>query len=443
VAPHPALVAAAVTYLALRALVLHTGFDLVALPAYELFPSGTLARNLLGPRSDLPLLFCYDNSLGPPLISHLGSLSFALFGPTYLALKLVSFVVLFPCLFLVWSFLRSHFGTLAAGLGALLFALPPTTLFQYTLLPIGNHAENVTLTMLALWAFLRVHASPRRGPALFLAGLVSGLALSIFLGALVPVALLFALHAGLVGWRRALREVPLALFGFAAGLVPLFAANTLAGGARGLSFRSEKFKGSTEAAAFDWSLFWTRLGDFFTVHLPRASASHDLLGIPGDVADALFLAAAAAAGALALPGALRGLLELARGLVGRGALTAGEAERDSEAARAVVGRAALVLVFAYVPLTAVAFALSDLRMGDHAWPLEAAGYRYFLPTLLFALLLIALTSARLLRGNAAARAAGVALLAAAFGAGCFDLALVDLGSPRKGAGAHYAGHNVK
>ena len=47
---------------------------------------------------------------------------------------------------------------LSAGHGsALLYALPPTTLFQYSLLPAGNHAENVPFAMLVAWAFLRVH----------------------------------------------------------------------------------------------------------------------------------------------------------------------------------------------------------------------------------------------------------------------------------------------
>ena len=446
--PHPALLAAASIYLITRLLVLYTNFDQVALPAYELFPAGTLARNVYGPKSALPFFYCYDNSLGPPAISYLGAASFKLFGTSYLALKLVAFAVMFPCLFLIWGFLRRHFGVGAAAVGALLYALPPTTLFQYTLLPVGNHAENVTLTMLAVWAFLRVHranggAQGGAGGAwrssvggLLLAGLAAGLALSIFLGALVPVVLLIGLHAGLVGWRRALRELPIALAGFAVGLVPLVSANTLAGGARGLSFLTEKFKGSTEAEAFDWGAFGDRLELFFTVYLPRAGTSRDFLGVAGDVADLVFLGAFLAAALLSLPAALRGLVELVRGLVGRGALELGGA--------AALRRAILVPLYVYLPLTGVAFALSDLRMGDHAWPMESAGYRYFLPHFLFAILLIALTAARLGSARAlGARTLGVSLGGAAVFTGLFVLELVDLDGPAKGAGAHYPGYNVK
>jgi hypothetical protein len=429
---HPALLAAAAVYLGLRALVLATNFDQVALPAYELYPSGTLARNLLGPRGDLPLLYCYDNSLGPPLISYLAWASFALFGPSYLALKLVAFATMLPCLFLIWSFLERHCGTRAAILGAWLYVLPPTTLFQYTLLPVGNHAENVTLSLLTAWAFLRVPASPKPLLAAFLAGLCGGIALSIFLGALVPVALVFALHAGLVGRRRALREIPLALAGFFLGIVPLLVANTLAGGARGLSFLSEKFEGA--AGGPDWGSIGLRFAQFFTEHLPRAAAAHDFAGIPGGVAEGLFLAAFLAAAALSLPHALRGLAELLRGVLGAGALARGPG---------ALGRAILVPLYLYLPLTALAYALSDLRMGDHAWPLESAGYRYFLVHFLFAILLVALTAARLWQRGGAARALGAVLAAAALLPGLFDLALVDLGTETAGAGARYAGYNVK
>ena len=431
---HPALVAAALAYLGLRALVLHTNFDQVALPAYELHPPGTLARNLLGPSGELPLLYCYDNSLGQLLVSFLVWPSFEFFGPSYLAYKLVAFVTMFPCLLLIWSFLERHFGTRAAILGAALYALPPTTLFQYSLLPAGNHAENVPFAMLAAWAFLRVHGSARPRLGVFLAGLSGGLALTISFAALVPVALLFALHAGLVGLRRSARELPLALAGLALGVAPLYVANTLAGGARGLSFLQAKFQGST-SGGIDWSLIGERLGLFFGEYLPRSAAAHDFLGLSGDVADFLFLGAFLAAALLSLPYALRGLAEIARGLFGAGALARGDG--------GALGRAILVLLYAYLPLTGLAFALSDLRMGDHAWPFEAAGYRYFLPHFLFAILLIALTAARLWSRGGPARAVGAALAAVALVSGTFDLALIDLASEQKGVGAHYEGHNVK
>ena len=424
---HPALAAAAALYLATRGLVLYTAFDRVALPQFELFSMGTMARDLLGPASDVPLVIYYDNALGQFLMAVLSAASFRLFGASYLALKLVSFVVLFPGLFLVWSFLRRHFGTLAAAVGAFLFALPPTTMFEYSLIVVGNHGENVTFTMLAVLAFFRVHSSTHRTAALFLAGLAGGVALAIFLGALVPVALLFATHVGLVGWRRGLREVPVATAGLLLGLVPLLLANALAGGQRGWAFLAAKFGESD--AGFDAGLFAQRVGDFFALHLPRAGQFPDWLGLPGAVPGTVFLAAFVAAYALSLPGAVRSVAELVRGGLGGGALAAARDEAGGALPRAV-----LPLLILYLPLTAIAFGFSNLRMGDHA---GSAGYRYFLPHFLFAILLIAI---------AAGRRSGtlrLGLLVAAFAPGLFSLDLIDPSFSRPNLGAHYAGYNMK
>jgi hypothetical protein len=297
-------------------------------------------------------------------------------------------------------------------------------MFEYSLIVVGNHAENVTFTMLAVLCFFRVHSSRHRNLAVFLAGLTSGVALTIFLGALVPVALLFATHVGLVGWRKGAREVALAGAGFFLGLVPLALANTMAGGQRGLSFLGAKLGG--EGAGFDAARFAGRLGEFFTIHLPRAGQFPDWLGIPGAVPGYLFTAAFVLAYALALPETLRAVVELVRGALGAGAVRA-----DGNAA---VPRAALPLLTLYLPLTAVAYALSNLKMGDHA---GSAGYRYFLPHFLFSILLIAVVAGR---RRGAWRAA---LLAAAFLPGLFTLELIDPSFSHAGNGADYDGYNMK
>jgi hypothetical protein len=416
-------------YLVSRSLVLYTSFDHVAIPQYELFMMGSIARDVVGPASsEVPLLFYYDNAMGPVLASYLAVPFYYLFGPSYLAFKLVSFVSLFPALFLIWSFLRRHFGTRAAAIGALLFALPPTTSFKYTLVPMGNHAENVTLTMLAMWGFFRVHESSRRRTALFLAGLYAGIALMIFLGALIPVALLFGCHVGLVGWRRSLRELPLAGAGFLVGSIPLVLANTLLPGASGVGFLSAKFAGSG-GGGFDFGRFAGRLGDFFALHLPKAGSFPDFLGIPGAVAEGVFLACFVVAYAVLLPDAVRGIFELMRGALGRGAIAEGDAN-------AVVGRAALTPLFLFLPLTAVAFGLADFQMAEHAWPIKFAGFRYFLPHFLFAILLIPIAAERL-------RVLRFALPVAALFTGLFSLALIDWSFSTPNLGAHYDGYNMR
>jgi hypothetical protein len=425
---HPALLAAVAVYLVSRALVLYTSFDQVAIPAYELFMNGTIARDLVGPvTSDVPLLFYYDNAMGPVLASYLVVPFYHLFGPSYLAFKLVSFVSLFPAIFLIWAFLRRHFGTRAAAVGALLFALPPTTSFKYTLVPMGNHAENVTLTMLALWGFFRIYDSKHRPAALVLAGLYAGIALMIFLGALIPVAILFACHLGLVGWRRGLRELPLAALGFALGLVPLVLANTLLPGASGLDFLLSKFVRSEPGGeGFELGTFIERFADFFTLYLPQAGTFPDFLGIPGAVAEYVFLACFVVAYAMLLPDAARGALELVRGALGAGAV-----EREG-----AVGRATLLPLVLFLPLTAIAFGLADFRMADHAWPERFAGFRYFLPHFLFAILLIAIAAQRV-------KLARVALPGAALFSGLFSLALIDWSGSTPNVGARYAGYNMQ
>ena len=86
------LLLAAILYVALRGLILYTAFDQTALTMFELYPMGTLAElRLQGVH--LPLSYFYDNAAGQILVGLLTVPFFALFGPTYLALKLVPFTL--------------------------------------------------------------------------------------------------------------------------------------------------------------------------------------------------------------------------------------------------------------------------------------------------------------------------------------------------------------
>ncbi|MBK7877431.1 MAG: glycosyltransferase family 39 protein [Planctomycetes bacterium] len=319
------LLAAALLYATLRLLVLHTAFDQTAMPMYELFPMGTMAE-LAREQVDLPLSYVYDNAAGQILFGFLTRPFFALFGPTYLALKLVPFTLGLGTLVLLWLFLRSNFSARAASLGAFLYALAPTTLFKYSLMNSGNHFENLFFVLAACVATYRFLRTGGRG-ALFASGFTSGFALFVFLGALIPVGLLAGLAVGVRGLRQSLRDLPLALLGFALGLAPLIAVNA-ATGARGLGFLRAKFSDTDERAA---GSVLERAGEFLTRHLYDSPAYEPLAGIPGPVLGALFLAAFLVAWLACAPGAARGLGALFTGL----AKDAGDATARFQAARCV------------------------------------------------------------------------------------------------------------
>jgi hypothetical protein len=96
----------------------------------------------------------------------------------------------------------------------------------------------------------------------------------------------------------------------------------------------------------------------------------------------------------------------------------------------------------YVPLAALAFGVSNFRLGGHAAPVEVAGYRYYLPLLLGALVLIAVACDRLFARGGRAHAAGCALLAAAAIPCASSLAIPDWTFAQAGAGARLDGYNL-
>src|SRR5688572_10980125 len=128
----------------------------------------------------LPLEYVYDNAAGQILFGFVTRPFFAVFGPSYLALKLVPFTLGLGTLALLWWFLRASFGARAATLGAFLYALAPTTLFKYSLMNSGNHFENLFFVMAACVATYRFLAT---GSARWLlaSGFACGFALFVFL----------------------------------------------------------------------------------------------------------------------------------------------------------------------------------------------------------------------------------------------------------------------
>lgn len=400
------LLVAIVTYVALRGAILATNFDLVAFTTYEQFPMGTMPA-LLMDGSWIPVQDFYDNAAGQLLIGFAAVPAYLALGPCYLALKLVPLLLGLGVLVLAWLFCDRHLGRRWANLAAFLVALGPTTLVKYSLLASGNHYENLFFSLLAVACFYRLHTGGRRAVWLPLAGITAGLAIFVFLGAILPVGLCVFAHVAARGARGTLRDLRVGLPAWCVGAAPLLYLNLTTGG-RGLGFLKGKFVGATsEATAETAERFPGLLGDgarhvdsiperlseFFGAHVLDAPNSAGIAGIQGTTLDALLLAAFVAAWCVLLPDTLRFLRNLMTGVMDW--RSESDRTREEERARFQQGFAAPLTLL--LPLTGLAFALSDLRIGDEDFTEAFAftGYRYFNWHLLIASILILVAAARL------------------------------------------------
>ena len=417
------LALALLAYVALRALLLGTNFDEFTMPQYELFPMGTLPL-LSGVEGGLPVSRVYDNAAGQLLTGWLAEPCYALFGPTYLALKLVPLTLGALALVLLWLLVCDSAGERAATAAALLFALGPTTLVKYSTYASGNHFETLAFNALALWCTFAMHRRGVSTARLFATGFAWGFAAFVFLGALSTLLLLALVHLGLRGPRASLRDALVLAPGAALGLAPLLALNVWTGW-RGFEFLQNKF--SKEGSGADLGRIASRLAEFAGEHLLAATQFRDFGPLPGSLARWMFLLAFLAGYLLLVPAALRGVRTLARGALGR---VSADTARFDEALAA--------LLCAYLPLTALAYATSGLEIQPKEPPMEAEGYRYFNPHLFYATFVIALGAWRL-----PSTALRLAVLAPALAAGSFSAALADWSFSHTNLGAHYDGFNVK
>ncbi len=427
---HPGLLAALALYALLRAALLHLGFDQTAMPNYELYPMGTVP-SLIRLGSEIPLHLHYDNAAGQLVTGVLALPFYAAFGETYLSLKLVPTLLGLLLVVAGYALLHLGFSRRAATLGALLLAVGPAPLlFKYSVMASGNHFENLFFTALAMVCAQRALLAERRRAAwACLSGFTSGLAIFVFLGALLPVGLLVLVHLVVRGWRGTLHDARWAVPALALGAAPLLLVNLGTGG-RGASFLEAKFGDSSH---LDLTRVAERAREFLTTDLARAPVFEDWLGVPAVAFTAALLAAAAIAWLLALPRAARALVDLAS------ALTRGRRERTEELR--VLERARFLPFVLLLPLTALAFGLSNFANGGSGAPVVVGGYRYFLPTFLFASLLIAAISAQLVETGGARRVLGRMLFGAALLSGTANLAYLAPSPGAIGIGARYSGPN--
>jgi hypothetical protein len=419
----PGLTLSLVAYVLLRVLLLHTAFDETVMPQYELYPMGTIPKFLSG-AGEIPLHFHYDNAAGQLFTGVFAVPLFALFGESYLVLKLVPFLLGVGGLFFLHLFLRENFSERAATIGSLFFALGPVpTMMKYSVFAGGNHFEHIPFAIFTLWCFYRLHREHggRSRRWLFITGLAMGFQLFILLGALIPILLLCFVHLGLRGVRGAMKDLTVLAPGFLFGASPLVVINLATSG------RSGDFVGATMSK--EGPSFLDRALEFAVQRIDNAATFDDFLGMPASVASALFVAVTAVVWFACFPGALRGLRQLFIGIFQGGGGAAG-----------LEGVRLVPLAF-YLPGIVVVYALTNFKLYDLQPPMQAEGYRYYLPHFLFVLLLFAVVTDRWLTAGGGKRVVGRALLCGGFFAASFNLTYIDLGFTHTGAGAHYAGYN--
>ncbi|MCH2106213.1 MAG: glycosyltransferase family 39 protein [Planctomycetes bacterium] len=419
----PGLTLSLALFVALRALLLHTAFDETVMPQYELYPMGTIPGLLFG-AGEIPLHYHYDNAAGQLFTGFAAAPLYLLLGESYLALKLVPFLLGVGGLIFLHLFLRENFSERAATIGSLFFALGPVpTMMKYSVFAGGNHFEHIPFAIFTLWCFYRLHrehgGSDRRW--LFITGLAMGFQLFILLGALIPILLLCFVHLGTRGVRASLKDLTALAPGFLLGAAPLILINVATSG------RSGSFVGATVPK--DGPRFLDRALEFAVQRIDRAATFDDFLGMPAALAAWLFVAVTAVVWFACLPGALRGLRQLFRGV-----------SSGREGAPGLEG-ARLVPLSLYLPGIVVVFALTNFKLYDLEPPMQAEGYRYYLPHFLFVLLLFSILCDRWLSAEGAKRIAARALLSGGFFAASFNLTYLDLSFQRTGAGGCYAGYN--
>lgn len=419
----PGLFAALAVYILLRALLLHTAFDETALVHYELYPMGTIPMLLSG-AGEIPLHFHYDNAAGQLFTGVVAWPLYAVFGDSYLVLKLVPVLLGVMGLVFLHLFLRENFSERAATIGSLLFALGPVpTMMKYSMLAAGNHFEHIPFAILTLWCFYRLHrehgGSDRKW--LFITGAAMGFQLFILLGAAIPILLLCCVHLGLRGVRDALKDLGALIPGALLGMLPLLAVNWASRG-RGGGFLGAKFEESGAG-------FLGRAWEFAVERMGRAATFDDSFGVPAGVAAAIFIGASAVAwfaAAAASSGGLRALI---------GGIFSGAEGPDA------FSRARLVPLVLYLPAIVVVYGMSNFELRDLDPPLQAEGYRYYLPHFLFITVLIAIIADRWMGAEGLRRIAGRVLLGASFCAASLNLSYIDWSFEGAGKGTRYAGYN--
>ncbi len=428
------LVFALAVYVAFRAAVLHSNFDAVALPNYELY-MGNIAHIACGGWRGAPLHQYYDNC-GGHLVTGLFAIPFfASIGHSYLALKLVPVVLGMATLVLIWLVLARWFDPRAAALAALLFALGPPTLTKYSMLAKGNHFENLVLQLACVWMFMRLHSSKRKDPWVLALGVTAGFATFFYFGSMAIVVLLALTHLCIRGARRASRDSLLALPAFVVGILPLVWVQVRSGDRPG-GFLSAKFG---EGGHWELGAFLGRIGRFFRDYLPRAGVYEDLGPLPGRVAETIFLAVFLVAWLTLALGVVRDVR----------ALNEHEGSSIEERERARFRALRTLPYVLYLPLVSLIVGTSTFEFKPYGPPVEVGQFRYLVPHFTFTTMMVGVAAAAHRQATSRPRRIlGGALALAALSTTPFVLPLASSAasggvSPTSGLGAAYDGYYLR
>jgi 4-amino-4-deoxy-L-arabinose transferase-like glycosyltransferase len=413
-------------YVGTRLAALLTNVDEVAVPVYEVPSMGTAAWLAATGWRGVPWSACYDNAGGQLLTAWLAAPLYALLGQSYVALKLVPFLLGAGLLVLVWRTVQRAFGTRAANISGLFVALAPPLLFKYSLLAKGNHFEGLCFVFVPVWLWIEAEGRPRRARWMAAVGLAAGLAVSVYVGSLATLAALGLALALTRPPRETLRDTLRTLPGFLVGILPAVALHLASEG------RTGSFIQRMTSVDERQSDFLAEARETFQVHLPRATCSEPLGPLSGQLLDHIYLGAA-------LVAAVGLFVVLVRSLFRATAV----AEKADEAGRR--NRRVLCIVTLVAPLVALAALLfTPLRIRTMPHPAEVGGLRYFVPSHFWALvatgLVVALASAQrspLLRTLAGLVAVGAGL------ASLSSLTLVRPTGPEVELALSYPGRHLR
>ncbi len=420
------LYAAIVVYVGFRLAILHTNFDAVAMPSFELGTIGNLAMVVPEGRGGAAITDHFDNVGGHLVVGLLAAPLYALFGPSYWTLKLVPLLLGVGTLLLVWRLLSRHFDRRAAILAVFLFAIAPPVLLKYSLIAKGNHFENLFFQLWFLNAFFDMHARGVTKRGLFWTGLSAGCAVFVYTGALMTVVSALFVHVVARGWKKSFADAPSALATFSLGVLPLLWLD-LASGGREREFLRMRFLEHHVPSLADlvsrWLAFWTEI-------VPKSACFEDFAGIPASWGGAFFLAVFAVAWFVVARSAWRGMRSFVP--------TTGERSTGVERARFEHAKTAIWLV--HLPMISFLAATFDFQFKPYAAPVEVGQYRYLVPHVAWAILLIAIASSRLWSDvSNGLRVFGRLLAGAAFATGLFALPLVRFDGATSNFGTRYVG----